>query len=138
VNSRLQRLREILRLEWGELADHLGMSRAMLDFVRQGQRNLSFPALRRLEEAERAAGISPPVVTTVSAQPPAPDPAAGMNQEKLEISPLSRDERIAAAIAEAIAALQRVQAILAEGFEGSKPEAGKGSKKTKRRGAGDE
>lgn len=60
MNARLQRLREVLRLEWGELASHLGVSRSMLDFVRKGQRNLSFPALRRLEEAERAAGILPP------------------------------------------------------------------------------
>ena len=58
MNQRLQRLRETLKLEWGELAEHLGMSRAMLDFVRKGQRNLSFPALRRLEQAEREAGFS--------------------------------------------------------------------------------
>lgn len=60
MNARLQQLRETLRMEWGELASHLGISRSMLDFVRKGQRNLSFPALRRLEEAERAAGILPP------------------------------------------------------------------------------
>ena len=62
MNERLQRLREALRMEWGELAKHLKMSRAMLDFSRKGQRNLSFKAIRRLEEAERQAGIAPPVV----------------------------------------------------------------------------
>lgn len=61
MNQRLQRLREVLKLEWGELATHLGMSRAMLDFVRNGQRNLGFPALRRLEQAEKEAGIVPTV-----------------------------------------------------------------------------
>jgi hypothetical protein len=47
-------------MEWGELATHLGLSRAMLDFARKGQRNLSFKAIRRLEDAERDAGILPP------------------------------------------------------------------------------
>ena len=108
MNSRLQRLREILRLEWGELADHLGMSRAMLDFVRKGQRNLSFPALRRLEEAERAAGISPPVVPTVSAPTPAPATSAGMNQEKLEISPRASDDPLEVAMARLEAAMAMV------------------------------
>jgi len=60
MEERLQLLRQKLRLEWGQLAERLGLSRAMLDFVRKGQRNLSFKALNRLEDAERAAGILPP------------------------------------------------------------------------------
>ncbi|MEI6704410.1 MAG: hypothetical protein WCL71_12895 [Deltaproteobacteria bacterium] len=49
-----------MRMEWGELASHLGLSRSMLDFARKGQRNLSFKALNRIEQAERDAGISSP------------------------------------------------------------------------------
>lgn len=47
-------------MEWGELAIHLGLSRSMMDFVRTGKRQLSFKALRRLEQAEISAGITPP------------------------------------------------------------------------------
>lgn len=66
MHQRLQRLKLALKVEWGELAGHLGMSRAMLDFVRKGQRNLSIKASRRLEEVERAAGLSPPQVPPVA------------------------------------------------------------------------
>jgi len=67
VNDRLQTLRFALRLEWGELANRLDMSRSMLDFVRKGQRNLSFGALHRLEELERSAGLlNGPVPTGVA------------------------------------------------------------------------
>jgi transcriptional regulator with XRE-family HTH domain len=61
MNARLQNLREALKMEWGELATHLGISRSMLDFVRKGQRNLSFPAIRRLEAVEKEAGILPQI-----------------------------------------------------------------------------
>lgn len=54
-------MREVLRLEWGELAEQLDMSRSMLDFIRKGQRNPSFKALNRIEQAEREAGILPPI-----------------------------------------------------------------------------
>jgi transcriptional regulator with XRE-family HTH domain len=49
-----------LRLEWGELAARLGMSRAMLDFLRKGQRKPSFRTLDSIEAAEREAGLTPP------------------------------------------------------------------------------
>jgi transcriptional regulator with XRE-family HTH domain len=70
MEDRLQRLRASLKLEWGELAKRLELSRAMLDFVRKGQRNLSFKALRRLEEAEREAGISEPITHQAKEKPP--------------------------------------------------------------------
>lgn len=85
MDERLNRLRVTLRMQWGQLADHIGLSRSMLDFVRKGQRNLSFEALHRLESAEREAGIAPPaepvlnVDTAVAPPPPAP---AGEGKEK--------------------------------------------------------
>lgn len=113
MNSRLQRLRELLRLEWGELADHLGMSRAMLDFVRKGQRNLSFKALSRLEEAERAVGISPPLEPIVGPRTPAPASSAGMVKEKEEIYSVgsAREElrEIGAALHDLAERLQRLE-----------------------------
>ena len=60
-----------MRLEWGELATRLGLSRSMLDMVRKGQRNLSFKALDRLEQAELEAGIFPP---QPASEPPRSEP----------------------------------------------------------------
>ena len=67
-------------MEWGELAIHLGLSRSMLDFARKGQRNLSFKALRRLEEAEREAGI-----VLSQSVPNQPDPT-NQNADKKNIT----------------------------------------------------
>jgi transcriptional regulator with XRE-family HTH domain len=58
LDTRLAALREALRLEWGQLAERLGVSRAMLDFMRKGQRNPSFRTLERIEAAEHAAGLT--------------------------------------------------------------------------------
>jgi transcriptional regulator with XRE-family HTH domain len=66
MNERLQKLKEALRMDWGELAAHLRMSRSMLDFARKGQRNLSFKAVRRLEELEREVGLIPSVETSIA------------------------------------------------------------------------
>jgi transcriptional regulator with XRE-family HTH domain len=60
VGIRLNALKERLSLNWGELAKHLNLSRAMLDFVRNGDRAPSPKTMRRLMEAERACGIVPP------------------------------------------------------------------------------
>jgi hypothetical protein len=80
-------------MEWGELATHLGMSRAMLDFVRKGRRNLSFPALRRLEDAEREAGTWQSQIThhTVSTVREAPAEPYGQGAEKKKLSDLRRE-----------------------------------------------
>jgi transcriptional regulator with XRE-family HTH domain len=59
MEKRLQKLRETLKFEWGELAHHLDLSRSMLDQVRKGKRHLGMKAMRRLEQAEGAAGIIP-------------------------------------------------------------------------------
>ena len=60
TTDRLEKLREVKTLQWGELCDLLGIKRSMLHYLRKGERNLSFKALRRLEQAEREAGILPP------------------------------------------------------------------------------
>lgn len=58
-------------MEWGELATHLSLSRSMLDFVRNGHRKPSFKVLRRIEQAEIEAGITPPKSDTrVTFAPP--------------------------------------------------------------------
>jgi transcriptional regulator with XRE-family HTH domain len=111
METRLSALRVAMRLQWGELAVHIGLSRSMLDQVRKGQRNLSFAALSRLEDAERAAGITPP---SSSVGPPsvvelrAPDSLpkenisiSGARKELAEIAAISRD------LAARIAALEK-------------------------------
>lgn len=57
MKERLERLKRVLSLEWGELADHLDISRSMLDHVRNGRRDFGPKAMRRLEQAEIEAGI---------------------------------------------------------------------------------
>jgi transcriptional regulator with XRE-family HTH domain len=105
MDERLQRLRTTLRMEWGQLAQHLGMSRAMLDFVRKGQRNLSFPALARLEEAERSAGIAPPILAVEEAPLPCETP-----KEKREIFSAKAELRaIASALRELCQRVERLE-----------------------------
>lgn len=104
MEERLQRLRQSLRLEWGQLADRLGMSRAMLDFVRKGQRNLSFPALSRLEEVERSAGLAPPPQSIRETPPayPSPEKNSSISIHADDIHELSRLVRELAARVERI------------------------------------
>lgn len=52
MEQRLEILRHHLRLQWGELAAHLGVSRSMLDQVRKGTRQPGPKLIRRIEEAE--------------------------------------------------------------------------------------
>ena len=81
MDKRLQILRETLRLQWGELAQRMRISRSMLDQVRAGKRALSYKAIRRLEQVEIEAGVlsmplkteSPPLTLHVH-EPPAETP----------------------------------------------------------------
>lgn len=59
MKERLKRLKDALSLEWGELAAKLDISRSMLDHVRNGLRTFGPKTVRRLELAEREAGIQP-------------------------------------------------------------------------------
>ena len=63
MEERLRNLRYSLGLEWGELAEKLEISRAMLNFVRKGDRKPSAALLLRITELERAAAMSEEVAT---------------------------------------------------------------------------
>jgi len=58
MENRLDRLRKAKTLGWGELADLLEIKRSMLHYLRNGQRNLSYKTLRKLQAAERESGLS--------------------------------------------------------------------------------
>ncbi len=58
VGTHLESLKTRLTLNWGELAERLEISRAMLDFIRSGVRRPSAKLARRIMEVERDAGIN--------------------------------------------------------------------------------
>ncbi len=60
MNERLEKLRYALGLEWGELAEKLGIGRAMLGFIRKGDRKPSAALMRRIADLE--ASISSHIV----------------------------------------------------------------------------
>lgn len=53
MEKRLENLKNALGLNWGELADFIGISRSMLDFLRTGVRTPGAKVLRKIEQAER-------------------------------------------------------------------------------------
>ena len=56
MNERLEKLRYALGLEWGQLAERLGISRAMLGFIRNGTRRPSAALSLRITELEASLG----------------------------------------------------------------------------------
>jgi len=62
MDRRLETLRYSLGLEWGELATRLGISRAMIGFIRNGKRKPSAALLMRISELEQQAGGNPVAV----------------------------------------------------------------------------
>ena len=64
MNERLESLRFSLGLEWGELAEKLGISRAMLGFIRKGDRKPSAKLSLRITQLEQT--ISSNTVATNS------------------------------------------------------------------------
>ena len=64
MNKRLETLRYSLGLEWGELAEKLGISRAMIGFIRNGKRKPSAALLLRISELEQKACGNPVAVAT--------------------------------------------------------------------------
>ncbi len=95
MNDRLRTLRFALRLEWGELAKRLDMSRSMLDFGRKGQRNLSFGALHRLEDLERSVGLlKGPVPTGVAMESQGAHTTAPDRKELNKLEALQEINRI--------------------------------------------
>lgn len=63
MEKRLETLRYSLGLEWGELAERLKISRAMIGFIRNGKRKPSAALLLRISELEQQA-CGNPVATT--------------------------------------------------------------------------
>ena len=59
IGARLDRLRRALYINWGELADHLQISRFMMYQIKNGGRSLSLKTLKRIQETELALGITP-------------------------------------------------------------------------------
>lgn len=57
MKNRLESLKNRLGLSWGELADYIGISRSMLDFVRTGNREPGNKTRRLIEEAEKKCGL---------------------------------------------------------------------------------
>lgn len=60
IAERLERLRAAKTLSWGELCAELDIKRSMLHYLRNGDRGPSAKLSRRIEKAERDAGIQPP------------------------------------------------------------------------------
>lgn len=64
MEKRLETLRYSLGLEWGELAERLQISRAMIGFIRNGKRKPSAALLLRISELEQQAGGNAVLVAT--------------------------------------------------------------------------
>jgi len=74
--ERLERLRSARCLQWGELLEELQISRSMKQALFKGQRGASPKLLRRIEAAERAAGLVPAAPVTHVEKPGSSDMAA--------------------------------------------------------------
>lgn len=57
MQVRLQKLKTALHVEWGELAQRLGVSRSLVDQARKNTRQFGPKTMRRLMDVERQAGI---------------------------------------------------------------------------------
>ena len=60
MRNRLETLKNRLGLSWGALADYIGISRSMLDFIRAGDREVGNKTRRLIEEAEKKCGLVTP------------------------------------------------------------------------------
>lgn len=94
ITLRLDRLRQALVLEWGELAARLGINRTMLHYLRKGQRAPSQKLERRIQELEHELGLgtmSPELGHAQSLGTMSPRPSAGTeppaNSQGLEPRP---------------------------------------------------
>ena len=106
LGTRLLALRDHHMVTWGELAEIIGISRAMLDFVRNG-RPAGPKVMRLITAAEQTAGLAP--------QPPAPEkpaPASSAPLRSSEIPDVGTPKPPDLQTLEA--RLERVEAMLAE------------------------
>jgi hypothetical protein len=56
--SRVEKLKLAKAWSWEELSKHLGISRAMIHFIKTGKHKVTTKSWHRLEEAEKAAGTN--------------------------------------------------------------------------------
>ena len=75
--DRLEQLRLRQGWSWDECARQIGISKAMIFFIRSGKQDVSTKSWFKLEQAERAAGIASPesaaAATPAQASPPTPE-----------------------------------------------------------------
>lgn len=58
--KRLEALKDHYLVTYGDLADIIGIARSMLDFLRFEKKDAGPKVMRKIIEAERAAGLAPP------------------------------------------------------------------------------
>jgi transcriptional regulator with XRE-family HTH domain len=90
VGTRLEGLKESLTLTWGELSKRLQISRAMLDFMRTGDRHPSPKMLRRIMELETEAGLTHPVPSPMMVRESQADYSHSVDSKHLHITELKR------------------------------------------------
>jgi transcriptional regulator with XRE-family HTH domain len=156
LSLRFKELRRIRGVSGVAIAHQMGVSKAYISQIENGKRTNVEPAkLLKLASklavnsqwlltgfGDPSAGITPPspsVISSFSAELRAPDSPPKENVEiscdgSTSLTAGGRDAAIGAAIAEAIAALQRVQALLAAGKEEAEAEPEKGRRKGKGQG----
>ena len=109
MKTRLEKLKKKLCMEWGELAQHLKMSRSMLDKIRTGLRDPGPHTERVILEAEIAAGLVPREQLDVALHVPIPGEIAAAAFQSSE-----KEKRIRAAIADLRAQLNLLEKLLNE------------------------
>ena len=100
--DRLEKLRLGQGWSYDECAQHIGISKAMLFFMRSKKQGISKKSLFKLDAAERAAGLAPP-------EPVAPPPVEDQSkptEPMAEALPAGALEEVRKELMEAIEALR--------------------------------
>lgn len=87
--------------DWGGLCDALGIKRVMLHYLRKGERNPSADLLRKIIEAERAAGLAP------AARPPTSGKSIAGDVQRLEKLDRAELRKAIAIIEQGLAGLKK-------------------------------
>lgn len=76
MKERLENLKKNLGVTWGEVAEYIGISRSMLDFLRSGERSAGNKTLQQMENAEERAIKENPTIPTFEKRILIPDNVA--------------------------------------------------------------
>lgn len=76
MKERLENLKKTLGVTWGEVAEYIGISRSMLDFLRSGERSAGNKTLQQMENAEERAIKENPTIPTFEKRILIPDNVA--------------------------------------------------------------